>query len=341
LPTSHGFGSSPNGPSTRSAPTATVGGVAVSMRVGDDGRLPIPVGHRVLLPGRGTTFVRELNEPDHGPHVLLVHGWIASGGLNWLTAFDPLADDFHVLAADNRGHGRGINARSRFRIADAADDLAALLDVLGIDDAIVVGYSLGGPISQMLWRRHPDRVAGLVFCATGFDLVQGGGARMVMAGAGSILAAGLRAGAMPATFPSALARQLTRDARGANRPQTLAKWARAEMQRHSWRMVAEAGLAIGTYSSNEWVGDIDVPTSVVVTQRDRAVPPEAQYGLAAAIPGARLRRYDGGHVSCLEPGFGTVLAEAITDVAHRANLLVPDTAVLDLRSRRSARASVS
>jgi len=311
------------------------------MRGGDDGRLPIPAGHRVLLSGRGTTFVRELNEPDHGPHVLLVHGWIASGGLNWLTAFDPLADNFHVLAADNRGHGRGISARSRFRIADAADDLAALLDVLRIDDAIVVGYSLGGPISQMLWRRHPDRVAGLVFCATGFDLVQGGGTRMAMAGAASMLAAGLRAGAMPATFPSALARQLTRDARGANRPQTLAKWARAEMQRHSWRMIAEAGLAIGTYSSSEWVGDIDVPTSVVVTQRDRAVPPEAQYGLAAEIPGARLHRYDGGHVSCLEPGFGTVLADAITDVAHRAELLVPDTDVIDLRRRGPSSVRVS
>lgn len=311
------------------------------MRGGDDGRLPIPAGHRVLLPGRGTTFVREHNDPDHGPHVLLVHGWIASGGLNWLTAFDPLGEHFHVLAADNRGHGRGISDRTRFRIADAADDLAALLDLLRIDRAVVVGYSLGGPISQMLWRRHPDRVAGLVFCATGFDLVQGGGARMAMAGAGSMLAAGLRAAAMPATFPSALARQLTRDARGANRPQTLAKWARAEMQRHSWRMIAEAGLAIGTYSSSEWIGDIDVPTAVVVTQRDRAVPPAAQYGLAAAIPDARLHRYDGGHVSCLEPGFGTVLTEAVCDVARRADLLVPDTDVIDLRDRRPEAAAVS
>ncbi len=311
------------------------------MREGDDGRLPIPAGHRVLLPERGTTFVRELNEPDHGPHVVLVHGWIASGGLNWLTAFEPLGDRFHVLAADNRGHGRGIRSRSRFRIADAADDLAALLDVLHIDDAIVVGYSLGGPIAQMLWRHHPDRVAGLVFCATGFDLVQHGGARMAMAGAASMAAAGLRAGAIPGAFPSALARQLTRDARGANRPQTLAKWARAEMQRHSWRVVAEAGLAIGTYTSSDWIGDIDVPTSVVVTQRDRAVPPAAQYGLAAQIPDARIHRYDGGHVSCVETEFGLMLTDAVTDVATRAGLLVPDTDVIDLRPAPARAVGVS
>ena len=311
------------------------------MRENDDGRLPIPAGHRVLLPERGTTFVRELNAPDHGPHVLLVHGWIASGGLNWLTAFEPLGGQFHVLAADNRGHGRGIQNRSRFRIADAADDLAALLDVLHIDEAIVVGYSLGGPISQMLWRRHPERVAGLVFCATGFDLVQHGGARMAMAGAASVLAGGLRAGAMPSSFTSAFARQVTRDVRGPNRPQTLTKWARAEMQRHSWRMVAEAGLAIGTYSSSGWIGDIDVPTSIIVTQRDRAVPPAAQYGLAAQIPGARLHPYDGGHVSCLEEDFGLLLTDTVTDVAHRAGLLVADTEVIDLRSHRPAAIGVS
>lgn len=317
------------------------------MREGDDGRLPIPAGHRVLLPGRGTTFVRELNARDHGPNVVLVHGWLASGGLNWLSAFEPLGEDFHVLAADNRGHGRGIQARSRFRIADAADDLAALLEILDIEDAIVVGYSLGGPISQMLWKRHPERVAGLVFCATGFDLVQHGGARMAMAGAASMMAAGLRAGAMPSVFPSALARQVTRDARGANRPQTLSKWARAEMQRHSWRMVAEAGLAIGTYSSNDWIGDIDVPTSVVVTQRDRAVPPEAQYGLASRIPDAQIHAYDGGHVSCLEPEFGRLLTDSVTEVATRAGLLVADTllstdtGVIDLRTRRTAAVAVS
>ncbi|MFT5204609.1 MAG: pimeloyl-ACP methyl ester carboxylesterase, partial [Candidatus Aldehydirespiratoraceae bacterium] len=144
--------------------------------------------------------------------------------------------------------------------------------------------------------------------------------------------AGMRAGGLPGSFSSALARQATRGARGQNRPQTLTKWARAEMQRHSWRMVSEAGLAIGTYSSSDWIGSIDVPTGVVVTQRDRAVPPEAQYGLAAAIPGARVHRYDGGHVSCLEPEFGELVSTAVTDVAERAGLLLPSTNVIDLRT---------
>ena len=72
---------------------------------------------------------------------------------------------------------------------------------------------------------------------------------------------------------------------------------------------------------------------MVVTQRDRAVPPEAQYGLAAAIPGATLFRYDGGHISCVEDDFGRTMARAVTHVAEQAERLVPDTDVIDLRER--------
>ena len=92
--------------------------------------------------------------------MVLLHGWIASGGLNWFTAFGPLSQRYRVIAPDLRGHGRGIRSRRRFRLADCADDVAALLDQLGAEPAIVVGYSMGGPVAQLLWRRHPERVAG-------------------------------------------------------------------------------------------------------------------------------------------------------------------------------------
>src|SRR5688572_33236141 len=89
---------------------------------------PLPLGRRLELPGRGTTFVREVPGPPGAPTVLLLHGWMASGGLNWFQTFAGLGERYRVLAIDHRGHGRGIRSRKRFTLADCADDPAAVLD---------------------------------------------------------------------------------------------------------------------------------------------------------------------------------------------------------------------
>ena len=104
--------------------------------------------------------------PPGAPTILLLHGWTASADLNWFACYAPLARHYRVLAIDHRGHGRGIRTRARFRLADCADDAAALIDQLGTGPVIAVGYSMGGPIAQLLWHRHRDKVAGLVLCAT-------------------------------------------------------------------------------------------------------------------------------------------------------------------------------
>ena len=53
-----------------------------------------------------------------------------------------------------------------FRLEDCADDVVALADELGVRSFIPVGYSMGGPIAQLVWKRHPSRVEGMVLCAT-------------------------------------------------------------------------------------------------------------------------------------------------------------------------------
>jgi len=133
----------------------------------------LPVGRRIELPGRGTTFVRYVEGPVNAPTLLLLHGWLASGGLNWFHTFEVLSKHFNLLAVDMRGHGRGIRSGRRFRLADCADDAAATLDALDIQSVIAVGYSLGGPVAQLLWRRHCDRVDGLVLCSTAHRLMPG------------------------------------------------------------------------------------------------------------------------------------------------------------------------
>ncbi|MEM1332220.1 MAG: alpha/beta hydrolase, partial [Actinomycetota bacterium] len=98
--------------------------------------------------------------------VMLLHGWTATADINWYRCYEPLAVDRRVVAHDHRGHGSGIRTRKRFRLEDCADDAIAVADRLGIDRFIACGYSMGGPVAQLVWRRHPDRVAGLVLCAT-------------------------------------------------------------------------------------------------------------------------------------------------------------------------------
>lgn len=276
----------------------------------------LPLGRRIELPGRGTTFIREVSGPPGAPTVILLHGLVASGGLNWFQCFAPLGEHFRVLAIDHRGHGRGLRTRRRFRLADCADDVAALMDELDIASALVVGYSMGGPIAQLLWRRHPERVDGLVLCATSDRFVPGRREQMVFVTAMGAAAGSTRIGQMATRLPiSVVQRRIPSAVRA--RPDSFRRWARAEMRRHDWRMVAEAAAAIGTYDASGWIREIDVPTAVLVTTEDKAVPPTEQARLIVGIPTASIHRIDDGHVVCAQRRFGTTLTDVVLDVAGR------------------------
>jgi len=283
----------------------------------DPGLPDLPLGRRVELPGRGTTFVRDVAGPSpDAPIVVLLHGLTASGGLNWFQAFGALRRRYRVLAIDHRGHGRGLRTRRRFTLADCADDVAALMDVEGIDEAMAVGYSMGGPIGQLLWKRHPEKVAGLVLCATSDRFVPGRREQLVFVTAMGALAGTTRAGDLVTRVPIGWFQNRV-PAGVRSRPDDFRRWARAEMGRHDWRMVAEAAGAIGNYNASRWIGEVDVPTSVLVTTQDRAVAPIDQARLALRIPGATMHKVDDGHIVCARPRFGAVLRRAVDDVARR------------------------
>ncbi|MDQ3294588.1 MAG: alpha/beta hydrolase [Actinomycetota bacterium] len=270
----------------------------------------------MALRGRGTTFVREVRGPAGAPTVLLLHGWMASGGLNWFQAFEPLSEQFNVVALDQRGHGRGIHSRRRFTLADCADDAAALLDTLGTGPVIAAGYSLGGPVAQLLWKRHPDVVSGLVLCATSHHLMPGMREQMIFSSMMAAAAGTTRVGQLATRIPARQVRSRFGNRTRGLRPDTMRAWARAEMGRHDWRQVLEAGVAMSNYHA-KWIGEIDVPTTVVVTTQDRAVNPFAQLRMALKIPGAQIQRIEDGHIVCAKPVFGPAVVRACEDVAAR------------------------
>jgi 3-oxoadipate enol-lactonase len=258
----------------------------------------LPDGRSVDLPGRGTTFVRELPHPGR-PVVLLLHGWTTNADLGWRSAFATLAERFHVIALDQRGHGQGIRTREPFRLEDCADDAAALVETLGLGPVIAVGYSMGGPVAQLLWQRHPHLVAGLVLCATSQTF---NGTPRERALFGLLNGATLTARHLRAEQRSALAARLHRPAS------------------HDWLTVLDAGKAIARFDSRPWAPTIDVPTAVVVTVRDHVVPPTRQLELASAIPGASVHPVVGDHAVYLAhaEAFVPPLLAALDSVTTRA-----------------------
>jgi pimeloyl-ACP methyl ester carboxylesterase len=209
-----------------------------------DGEWPrLPAGRAVELPGRGRTFVRELPGPEGAPVVVLLHGWTATAALNWAPSFASLAGRFRVIAIDHRGHGRGLRADASFRLEDCADDVAALVGELGIERCIAVGYSMGGPIAQLLWQRHPRLVGGLVLCATSATFNGTARERMLLgiAPGGRIIA-----GAVPMrsiTLAALAVCRGWRNLRGA------AWWGFEEVARHDWTQIIEAGREICRFDS--------------------------------------------------------------------------------------------
>jgi pimeloyl-ACP methyl ester carboxylesterase len=286
----------------------------------DDDGPPLPLGHRVELADRGTIFYREVEGPRNAPTVVLVHGWIASGGLNWFRVFEILGRHFRVIAPDMRGHGRGIRTHRAFKLEDCADDVAALMDELDCGPAIVVGYSMGGPIASLLWKRHPEKVAALGLCATGQEFVAGNRERYALLSLTTALTSTTRVGNVVGWLPNRMARAVIGPLTPAGRPNGLSNWAQAEMRRHSMRAIAEAGTAIARFNSQSWTPDIDVPTTVLITQRDSAVSPEAQRRLARSIPGAKTQRFNDGHLACVNPRFSLAVSKLCLGLADRAGL---------------------
>jgi 3-oxoadipate enol-lactonase len=280
---------------------------------GDEPPRPkLPRGAAMELPGRGTTFVRTMDGPPGAPTLLLLHGWTATSDLNWFTCYQPLSEHYRVVALDHRGHGRGIRAKKAFTLEDCADDAMAVCDVLGLQRVIPVGYSMGGPIAQLVWRRHRERIGGLVLCATAPYFLTSREERL-----GFI---GLSGMATLARLTPAQARTwLTEQFYLQRKTESWEPWAIQEASLHDWRTVLQAGRAIGRFNSREWIDEIDVPTSVVITMRDRVVPLRRQVRLFEGIHRAEAFRVDGDHDSIVaHPGrFVPTLLRAVASVVER------------------------
>lgn len=107
---------------------------------------------------------------DHGrgPAVLLSHGYSATSAM-WRPQVEALSPSFRVVTWDLRGHGDSDSPSDQALYSHelAVADMAALLDHLEIERAVIAGLSLGGYLSLAFHARHPERTRALMLLDTG------------------------------------------------------------------------------------------------------------------------------------------------------------------------------
>jgi pimeloyl-ACP methyl ester carboxylesterase len=210
------------------------------------------------------------------------------------------------IAPDLRGVGESSAGAGDYSIGRYADDLVAVLDAVGVRQAVVCGLSMGGYVLFDLLRRHPGRVRAAVLCDTRPQADSAAARR----NRDELTALAVEHG------PDAVAERLLP---GLLAPGTLADQPEVMTQcRDMARRCSVTGMVGALRAMRErpdstpLLGTIRVPTLVVVGAEDRASPPPVAQAMAQAIPGARCAVIPGaGHVAPLEQPLATsrVLAE--------------------------------
>jgi 3-oxoadipate enol-lactonase len=224
-----------------------------------------------------------------GPPLLLIQG-LGYGGRGWGPMLDLLADDFTVVAFDNRGFGASDAPPGPYTARELAHDARAVLDAAALDRAHVVGASLGGMVAQELALGDPDRVDRLVLACT----TPGGPAAYPMpARTVSLMAEA-------ATMPADVAlRRFVENGLGEGSSEELIQRIVAYRTANppdpgGWQAQAAAGA---THDALDRLGAISAPTLIVHGTRDEVVDPRNAELVADRIPGARVELLAGcGHL---------------------------------------------
>ncbi len=233
-------------------------------------------------------------ETGSGPALLLGHSFFCSGKM-WRYQVPELARSHRVVNLDYRGHGRSSPLREDFDLYDLVDDSLALLDHLGIVQAIWAGLSVGGMTAMRAALVSPERVRAVILLDTDADAERswvkmksrpmGAGTRLV----------GLR------PFLPALVRGMFGRTTCRKNPKLVEEWkgrfaaADAESMRRFLEMLMRRDSVISR------LGEIEVPSLVVVGSEDRSLPPRLSKRIDAGLPDSTLVEIPhAGHLCTLE-----------------------------------------
>lgn len=242
-----------------------------------------------LIEIAGEGFHVEVAGREDAPPLVLSHALGCTLGL-WDEVAPLFARHRRVVRYDARGHGASAAPDQVYAMGDLGRDVLAILDRLGIACADFCGLSLGGMVGQWLALNAPQRLRRLVLANT-------------------------TAHAGPARFWDQRIKAVRRDGVAPIAGSVVDSWfspefrARAPARAGEVRAMVTGTAAAGYMGTSAAMRDMDfrhplaavrTETLVIVSDADRSTPPAWGEAIAAAIPGARLARLPGGHLSAIE-----------------------------------------
>ena len=235
-----------------------------------------------------TLHYQVIGAPASRPTIVFVNS-LGTDFRIWRDVVVRLAGEVSIVTYDKRGHGLSEVGNVPYSMELLADDLAALIEHLGLRQVVVCGVSVGGVIAQQLYQRRPDLVRGMILCDT---LPKIGDDAFWDARVAAIEADGIASIA-----DAILERWFSEDFR---RGQDFPGY-RAMLSRQPADGYVATCVALRECDLTDLASTIAVPTICIVGDHDGSTPPRAVADFARSIPGARFELIaDCGHIPSIE-----------------------------------------
>ncbi|MDQ3931376.1 MAG: alpha/beta hydrolase [Actinomycetota bacterium] len=242
-------------------------------------------------------------ESGSGPLALFIHGFPHDHTL-WLHQLDALGGRRRCVAPDLRGFGLSDPTTATILSMERhADDLAAFIGALEVDQADVVALSMGGYVALALWERHRELVRSLALVDTRAEADDDEGKQQRDEAIERALSEGRQA------LADQMLGQLLAD--GADPTPRARLRSMVEGTRYETIVAAQRGMR-DRPDRTHLLATIDVPTLLAVGEEDTVTPPEAVKAMADAVASARFVTVSGaGHLSPLEQP--TIMNDILAD----------------------------
>lgn len=235
----------------------------------------------------------ELHGPDNAPVLVLNNGLIMNAATSWAFQTQALSEDYYLLQYDCRGQGGSDHPETPYFMDMHADDLAALLEALKIDQAHIAGISYGGEVAQAFALNFPEMVRSLILIDTVSEV--GPELRAVI----QSWVDALKTGNPMAFFEATVPWNFSPEWIAAN--QSILEDAKERYKSLDFPAVIRLCEAFFEVDFTSKLNEIEVPTCIMVGELDRIKGIPYARILKEAIPHGELHIIDGaGHASCWE-----------------------------------------